>query len=312
MGAALAAVFASPQARGLRSVAIVPSENGDSEPLEPDFVVGAKGEEHPVKSVLDHLVAKKVGVPSSITRLALGDAFDRSRGYRCFDFFGTVAYSDDLTRVLAVFDHLEELRVDLGAVRITWAPLVSDRLKRFTLVSPFVRNSELTTLVESELPKLESFVLWTGQQGLVNTIDDIFDGPENLLSVDEMGGDTDEEVDDIEPLLGFFDRCESLREAGIVNYAGDLADLAPRIAKHAFAEKLHALDLSWCDFDADAAKAIAVLLAKAPQLRELRIAGSSADARAKLQRPGLTIVGETIEREAGETRTAYRYVITQE
>jgi hypothetical protein len=315
MGAALATVLKSPQARLLRAVAIRPSETSGTEPLDAEYVSNLGGEEAPIKAVLEHLVAKKVRVPPSVARLALGNAFERSRGYRCVDYFDAVAYSDDLSQVLTVFDGIEELRVDLGAVHLTWAPLVSERLKRFTLVSPFVRKSEITELTKSKLPALESFVLWKGQQGLVNTVDELYDGPDGLLSVDEMGGDTDEDWWEFDDVFKFLDRCPSLREVGIVNSASDVGELAKGMAKRAFAKKLQVLDLSYCELDADAGKAVAALLAKAPAIRELRLEGCniSSKVHAKVQRPNMTVVGQPVDDDVEyATRAAYRYVVTQE
>jgi hypothetical protein len=111
-------------------------------------------------------------LPPSLRRLALGNAYRRDAGYRFFSDY-IYAFEDDLSDLLAVVPSIAEVRLDLGAVALAWQrPLASEHLQKFEYVSPYVRPDELEVLAASRLPALESFVLWTGSQILVNESSD--------------------------------------------------------------------------------------------------------------------------------------------
>lgn len=230
MGDALARVLASPDARFLHEIAIDPTEEADLP--------------RPIATVLERL--QGVSMPRSLRRVELGRALARNQGYRVFGDYGSVAFEDDLSALLDVFTDVMELRVDLGAVLLQWAPLVSTQLKQFAYVSPYVRLEEIETLAASRLPALEAFELWTGASYLVNEEMDLY-AFEDLDDADqEREPDFDDQeaiaVRELEPILAMLD-ATAVTSVGFPNFAFDPGELVTAIAAHPFGHRLERLDL---------------------------------------------------------------------
>jgi uncharacterized protein (TIGR02996 family) len=296
---ALAMILTSPEARFLRTVAIDPEESGVTDRL--------------LCEIFDKL--RSIHVPPSLRRLALGNAYRRDAGYRFFSDY-IYAFEDDLSDLLAVVPSIAELRLDLGAVALAWQrSLASEHLQKFEYVSPYVRPDELEVLAASRLPALESFVLWTGSQILVNESSDVYAPPDAPLEDEDLedGPYTpymDEQAiegEDLGDLLAMLERCPALRELGICNFAGAFGGLLDALASTPVLGRLEALDLSCCRIDGS----IIALLDRAPRLRTLRIEGAVIDATTHAglsSRAGLELVGTP----HGDAYEHYRYVVTQE
>ena len=258
MGKSLAAVLASPDARLVRWIAIVPCDYGRMTNPEP---WGAYTDT--IARVLEPLAAG--AAPHTLTTLVLGEAFARDRGFRVFDD-PWPGLEDDLSRVLDVFPTITDLTIDLGAVDLTWAPLVSSRLRRFTWLSPCARVSEVAALAQSQLPALEAFALGAGARYLARYADDVgYDGLGGTLAREACVG-----AEDFAALFAMLDGCPRLRELGLPNCASHLPSVLGELARHPLLARLAALDLSWTDFDAEDNAALAQLVARVPALSVTR------------------------------------------
>jgi hypothetical protein len=283
----LATIFASPEARMLRTVDLMPSSQT---PV--------------IRPLADWLVARGVVAPPSLRSLQLGDE-SLSHEYQFHEFEGE-AYEDDLTTLLDAFPSVHELWIDLGTRKITLSPMVSDHLRHITFATPDVRVEQLEAFARSTLPRLQSFVVWTGASYYVNERDDIADASAAWRAEE---GARCHPPDQLEPLLARLDGCADLCHLGILNHAGDVAALATAIGKHPLAARLTKLDFSHADVvDADA---LAAALTAFPVLRELVVESvkiTRADQR-KLEAGTRVLTGG---HPMWDDQQRHRYVVTQE
>jgi uncharacterized protein (TIGR02996 family) len=326
MAKAILKVFGSPDARLLRRVVIEPADPGrvsaeDREMFTDDGGDGDGDDDdddddaaeptddiEPVanacKDLLAALAKAKAKPPASLRRVVLGAAFMRDRGFRIFSDPWSL-HKDDASGVLAAFPGIAELRIDLGMLDLTLAPLVSDRLTRFEWTSPSGSGDAAKALAKSKLPALEAFVIGGGGQYLANEAYEVIG--------EGLDGTSDQEscldADDLEPIFDMLDDCEHLVEFGMPNFAGHMPTVFPALAKHAFVKRLRVLDLSWCDIDTDEANQLAKVLKKTTSLKELRLEGTTISAGAKkaIQGPGVELIGKPVK---GNAR--FRYIVTME
>jgi hypothetical protein len=235
----LADIFASPEARMLRTVEVFPHD-------EP-----SAGE---IRRFVDAIRNSEARPPSSLRSLRLGDTSD-AREYQV-RLRGLEDYTDDVTTLLDVFPHLHELWLDLGTTELELAPFASTDLRHLTLITPYARPELVQALAASVLPALRSLVVWTGATYYVEGVEEL---------VDDYPGHGPS-VDDLEPLFAMLDGCAGFDHLGICNHAGDLDELVERIVNHAFARRLTTLDLSFADAIPETARAT---LATLPALRTL-------------------------------------------
>jgi uncharacterized protein (TIGR02996 family) len=256
------------------------------------------------KDLFAALAKAKAKPPASLRHVSIGTAFQRDRGFRIFSDPWSL-HEDDVGGVLDAFPGITELRLDLGMLALKLAPLVSETLTRFEWMSPSASGELAKILAKSKLPALEAFSIGGGGQYLANEEYEVIgEGLEATSDQEECLSS-----DDLEPIFKMLDKCEKLVEFGLPNFAGDMPTLFPALAKHAFVKQLRVLDLSWCDIDTDAAKALAKVLKKATSLKELRLEGTVIDAAGKkaIQAPGVELVGKPA---TGNER--YRYIVTME
>lgn len=288
----LCALFGSPESRLLRGIAIEFDE--------------AQADEDRFHALVAQLRDGSQAAPASLRRLVLGRDYERNPRCRVSTDY-LYDRSDKLLGVFDVFPSIEELRVDLVA-NLEWEPLVSDRLRRFCYVCPHCHDHELEQFVASRLPALESLVLWTGGQYVVDP-----EGAAPWLQPLPASVDFEDGIAaaDLVPLLAMLARSPALRELGICNFAGHFADLADVLANSPVLDRIASLDLSACRVAERDSATLHALLDRAPNLRTLKIANAEIGPSVLVElraRSGLAIVGEP----AGELHRPYRYFVTME
>ncbi|MCW5804571.1 MAG: hypothetical protein KIT31_19530 [Deltaproteobacteria bacterium] len=206
---------------------------------------------------------------------------------------------DDVSRVLDVFPHIRELLVDLGLTSLEWAPLRSTELRRFTWITPYADPREVAPLAASQLPALESFILWVGARHVAR---DFRPDDSHTLTFDRALGPSD-----LAPVFAMLDGCRDLRELGLCNIERDFGRIASALVQHRFLERIEALDVSACDLR-DEANTLHALLRELPRLAHICIAGTTlpgAAVTALVAR--YAVVGEPVTQWQG-THERYRQI----
>jgi uncharacterized protein (TIGR02996 family) len=306
---AVAALFAAPAARLLRSLTIGYPTGGELD--------------NPTRRVLDRIRQAGLRPPATLRRLQIGNAFETADRYWFYRDYGVVAVTDVLSDLWQLLPGLSELRIDLGVASVVLGKIASESLRSFEWVSPFLDPMDLYDQVcEARWPNLERLVLWTGGLAVVSEEDQIY--------IPNYGGAEDDDDDPegfypdadgylegsitspvrLQRLFDHLDGLEKLTTFGLCNYAGALGEVAGQLPARAFWKRIETLDLTRDRIRAADTEPLVAALREAPRLKRLvldetRIADEALEALLELD--GLDLVGEP-----GAPNEQYRYVVTME